>query len=71
MVTASPRARAAEAISEPMKPAPTMATCCGRVSSAARSARASSRVRRVWTPPRCSEPGSERADAPVAMISTS
>ena len=69
-VTGAPRLLADAATSDPMNPAPTTMVRAP-ASSAERISRASSTVRSVCTPARCSVPGSVAARAPVAMISAS
>lgn len=70
-VTSRPSVRAVWATSQPMEPAPTIATR-GRRSNAARSAGASSTFRNTWTPSSAPPaPGQRRGRDPVARISRS
>ncbi len=67
-VTSWPNSRATAAASQPSTPLPTITRRWPVPVSRARSASASSRVRRVCTPVSPSAPGSVRAATPVAMI---
>ena len=71
IVTSRPRARDVAATSAPMNPAPMTTTCWAPPVSSARSASASSRLRRTCTPSSPSAAGRRRGTPPVAMTTPS